>query len=536
MEKRAFLAILISFVIIYLFQAYFFPKPAPQTPAQAPAEKAAARPPEKTTAPAEPQAAHEPAAPPEMPPADREFKVRVESRLFKAIFTNRGARLLSFRLKAFKDHEGKPLELVCSPAAEKDLLPFAVDAGEAALTKEINTAIFSADAESIDLQRGGSGRFTMAVRLKQGGWISKTFEFYPYSYEIKVAVASSPALQHLALVLGPGLGNPSPAQAKSSRISRGRAVYLRDGSIERGKDKQTGPVGSVNWLGIEDTYFMMLGRFGRPVDGAITAPIEQLPSAQAALVKGLPREPFLLYVGPKDYTLLKQLGGGLDRLVDYGWFGFVAKPLLVALQFLYNYVHNYGVAIILLTIAIKIVLFPLTYHSSVSMLKMQKLQPEMTAIRERYAKKKGIEDRQKMNAEVMKLYKEKGINPMGGCFPMLLQIPVLIAFYNLLSVSIELRNAPFIWWLQDLSSHDPYYITPILMGVTQIIYQRMTPAPADPVQAKMMMIMPVVFIVMFINIQSGLVLYWTVNNVLSILQQWAMGRLGIVPTRAPAKK
>lgn len=474
--------------------------------------------------------------PPDLPAAERESKVRIETRLYKAVFTNRGARLVSFRLKEYKDFERQPIELVCGEAAAKDLLPFALAAEDVATTMELNSALYAADHDAIDLQSfGASARLTMSTRLASGGWVVKTYEFYPYSYEIKVVVSASPDLKGLSIALGPGLGNPSPDQSKNSRLLRGTVLYQREGQIKRDGDKAS-EVGSVEWLGVENNYFVMLARFASPVKAASTAPYEELHKIKAALIREIPPRPFMVYLGPKDYTLLRQLGSGLDRIVDYGYFGIVAKPMLRGLQYLYRYVHNYGLAIILLTVFIKIILFPLTYTSTVSMLKMQQVQPEMTAIRERYAKKKSIEDRQKMNAEVMKLYKDRGINPMGGCFPMLLQLPVLIAFYNLLSVSIEMRNAPFVLWIQDLSASDPYYVTPVLMGVTQLILQRMSPPPADPIQAKMMMVMPVFFTFLFLNIQSGLVLYWTVNNVLSILQQYLMGRFGLVPARTKAKK
>ncbi|MBI2839605.1 MAG: membrane protein insertase YidC [Acidobacteria bacterium] len=540
MEKRAFLAILISFAIIYGFGAFFGRKtPPPTAPAGTGSGQKAVAPPAQPSG----GQAVEPARqvvqelePPDLPAAERESKVRIETRLYKAVFTNRGARLVSFRLKEYKDFERQPIELVCGEAAAKDLLPFALAAEDVATTMELNSALYAADHDAIDLQSfGASARLTMSTRLASGGWVVKTYEFYPYSYEIKVVVSASPDLKGLSIALGPGLGNPSPDQSKNSRLLRGTVLYQREGQIKRDGDKAS-EVGSVEWLGVENNYFVMLARFASPVKAASTAPYEELHKIKAALIREIPPRPFMVYLGPKDYTLLRQLGSGLDRIVDYGYFGIVAKPMLRGLQYLYRYVHNYGLAIILLTVFIKIILFPLTYTSTVSMLKMQQVQPEMTAIRERYAKKKSIEDRQKMNAEVMKLYKDRGINPMGGCFPMLLQLPVLIAFYNLLSVSIEMRNAPFVLWIQDLSASDPYYVTPVLMGVTQLILQRMSPPPADPIQAKMMMVMPVFFTFLFLNIQSGLVLYWTVNNVLSILQQYLMGRFGLVPARTKAKK
>jgi len=533
MEKRAFIAIIVSFLIIYAFQAYFFPKVKPTAPAEKQetpvAERTPAPPP-----PPEPEVVKEvaPTAPPQAPAPEQEYKIRIETDLYKAIFTNRGARLCSFKLKAFKDHEGKQLELVSEAAVKKDRCPFALEAPDKAKTRLLNETLFAADHDQIQIQPGGQALLVMTATLPSGDWVVKKFQFVGGSYDLHAQVSLSPGFQDASLTLGPGLGNPGSGGEKDRRWNPGTVLALRNGKIERLTPKTAEELGSVDWIGIENQYFLMLARFPTPVQASISAPQEDLNKLRAAHVHRPPQTSFAVYAGPKDYTLLKQLGTGMENIIDYGWFSIVAKPLLTALRFFNGYVHNYGLAIIILTLVIKIILFPLTYSSTVSMLKMQKMQPEVAALRERYSKKKSIEDRQRMNAEIMKIYKERGINPMGGCIPIVLQFPVLIAFYNLLSVSIELRNAPFIFWIADLSAHDPYYITPILMGVTQVILQRMTPPPADPVQAKMMMIMPVFFTLLFLNIQSGLVLYWTVNNVLSIVQQYAMGRMGVVPTRA----
>ncbi len=536
MEKRALIAIVVAFIIIYFYQAYLVPKP-PAVPVPQPSEQRAAP---KDQSVEKPQASAiipaETTPPPSLPSADREFKIRVETTLYKAVFTNKGGRLFSLRLKTYHDEAGRPLELVCQDALGKNLLPFAVFSQDAAKAKEINDTYFSVDQDTVDVPAESHASLTMAAHLPSGSWVSKKFEFASGSYEVKVEISSSSDLRDLSIALGPGLGNPTAEQLKNRRTIRGIVVYEQNGKVQRLHQKDAQELGFVNWLGVEDNYFILLARFSEPVQAAATAPIQDLNKISSALIRGIPQKPFMIYVGPKDYTLLKQLGSGMDRLIDYGWFGILAKPLLIALRFLYIYVHNYGLAIIILTLAIKIILFPLTFKSTVSMLKMQKLQPEMNAIRERFSKKKSIEDRQQMNAEVMKLYKDRGINPMGGCIPILFQLPVLVAFYNLLSVSIELRNAPFIFWIHDLSSRDPYYITPILMGLTQLIMQRMTPSPADPMQAKMMMIMPIFFTILFFNVQSGLVLYWTVNNVLSIVQQYLMGRMGVVPTRVQSLK
>ena len=233
------------------------------------------------------------------------------------------------------------------------------------------------------------------------------------------------------------------------------------------------------------------------------------------------------YFGPKTERDLQSMPKNLKASINYGFFDIIAKPLNKFLNFLYGYVGNYGVAIIILTIIIKVLFWPLSQKSYKSMEQMKKLQPMMTKIREKYA-----DDREKMNAEIMQLYKTYKVNPAGGCVPMLLQIPVFFALYQALLGAIELRHAAFIphlpftdmVWLADLSAKDPYYITPLIMGATMFLQQRLSPPMNDPMQAKIMMFMPVVFTFLFLNFPSGLVLYWLVNNILSIAQQWLMVR------------
>jgi YidC/Oxa1 family membrane protein insertase len=224
----------------------------------------------------------------------------------------------------------------------------------------------------------------------------------------------------------------------------------------------------------------------------------------------------------------------LNQAIHFGRFlDWLVIPLLRSLKWVNGYVGNYGWSLIILTMLINLAMFPLRHKSVVSMRKMQEVQPEVKAIQDRYAKMKMSDPaRSKMNVELMNLYRERGVNPASGCVPMLLTLPVLFAFYSMLSVAIELRGAPFIGWIHDLSSHDPLFITPVLMGVTMMIQQRMTPSTADPVQQKMMLVMPLVMTGMFLWAASGLVLYWTVSNVWGIGQQMITNRLiGPAPQR-----
>jgi YidC/Oxa1 family membrane protein insertase len=238
-----------------------------------------------------------------------------------------------------------------------------------------------------------------------------------------------------------------------------------------------------------------------------------------------------LFVGPKDIDILKAQGNALEQSLDLGWFTVIAKPLLYTLKFFYNYVGNYGIAIIIITIILKALFFPLTHKSYKSMKGMQKIQPEMTKLREKYK-----DDRDAMNKAVMELYREHKVNPMGGCLPMVVQIPVFFALYKSLMFSIELRHAPFLLWITDLAGpdnlfgqllHVPMVIgpLPILMGISMFVQQKMTPSNMEPMQQKMMLALPVVFTFMFLSFPSGLVLYWLVNNVLTIGQQMYINKL-----------
>lgn len=226
-----------------------------------------------------------------------------------------------------------------------------------------------------------------------------------------------------------------------------------------------------------------------------------------------------LYAGPKIQDKLEQVAPFLNRTVDYGWLWFIAQPLFWLLEFIHGWVGNWGWAIIILTVLIKLAFFHLSAASYKSMARMRKLQPRLTALRERYG-----DDRARMNQAMMDLYKKEKINPLGGCLPILVQIPVFIALYWVLLESVELRQADFMFWIDDLSTYDPFFVLPILMGITMFLQQRLNPAPPDPLQAKIMMALPFVFTFFFLFFPSGLVLYWFINNLLSIAQQWVITR------------
>jgi YidC/Oxa1 family membrane protein insertase len=268
----------------------------------------------------------------------------------------------------------------------------------------------------------------------------------------------------------------------------------------------------------------------KSADHQVTVGIRHLPAA------GQQAFAYRLYAGPKEYDRLRSYRLNLEETIDFGWFIYgswslvrmIAQPLFAVLRLLHDFTHNYGVAIILLTAGIKLLFVPLTHKSYVSMRGMQELQPKVSALQKKYK-----DDRQKLQQELMELYRKHKVNPLGGCLPMVLQIPVFIALFNIFYTTIELRHAPFVLWIRDLSDKDPYYILPIIMGVSMVVQQKLQPTTMDPTQAKILLFLPVVFTYFFLWFPSGLVLYWLVNNILSILQMYITIRY-LQPAKQPA--
>jgi YidC/Oxa1 family membrane protein insertase len=332
-----------------------------------------------------------------------------------------------------------------------------------------------------------------------------------------------------SLLWGPGIGNPSPAEMKQRfTASTGAAVYS-GGKVYRMDERKYKPETSaynfVDWAAYEENYFAAL--FVLPAQKGQAVFLQEAQGQGKAPAYFLSvSQPQAAFIGPKDFDALKTFGHDTKKVINFGTFGSIAEILLVSVKFFFKLVPNWGIAIILLTLVIKIIFFPLTYSSTKSMARMAELQPKVKAIRAKYKKAKtDIAQRRQMNEEMMKLYKEHGINPAGGCLPLLIQLPIFWGVFRMLVASVEFRHAPFGLWLQDLSVRDPYYVTPILMGITQFISQKMTPTSADPSQAKMMLIMPFIMTIFFMNFQSGLVLYWLTTNVLQIAQQAIMNRM-----------
>ncbi|MEJ2232095.1 MAG: membrane protein insertase YidC, partial [Nitrospirales bacterium] len=283
------------------------------------------------------------------------------------------------------------------------------------------------------------------------------------------------------------------------------------------------------WLALQDKYFMSVfipenasSLFSKLENERVVSAGISLPAGSGEQIHKT-----RLYAGPKQYDVLKSFGIGLEDTIDFGWFIYgswsivkaVAKPLFSILRFIYEYTHNYGVAIILLTLGIKLLFVPLQYKSYKSMQGMQTIQPKVLALQEKFK-----DNKEKLNQELMKLYKEHKVNPVGGCLPMVLQMPVFVALFNILYMTIDLRQAPFMLWIADLSAQDPYYVLPVLMGISMVVQQKIMPTTMDPTQAKMMMILPVGLTFLFVTFPAGLVLYWVTNNVLTVTQQFVTDR------------
>ncbi|HEX5715260.1 MAG TPA: membrane protein insertase YidC [Thermoanaerobaculia bacterium] len=552
---RRFLLFIVLTVAIMATWTYFFPPPKPvPRPAVVPEVSGT---PGIPTAPAESPDTAQGTVPASLPPwagqpvqAAAEDRVVLEDETTRAVFTNRGAQLVSLQLKNQKTQQGGAVELVRKRA--EGPYPYGLVAKKGLGAHPLDQALFQA-------QRGRDGRSLVFRYHGPAGVAEKHFRFDDRGF--LEAVINVPSGGGWALAMGPGIGNPTAAEAGSSYSRRGVVYKLGDEVEEldpKGEEEATALPGRIGWVGLEDTYFLaaLIPRAG--LDGVLLQPMMAQGAAPDVRFRplppkdeitdeqeSLPREylvvlepegdslSLLSYWGDKNYDRLATLPYDLERSVKLGMFAFLAKPLLVALHWIHdNMVANYGWAIILLTIVIKIVLLPLTHNSMKSMKRMQELNPKVQSIRDKYKTKlkdkqgkPNLEVQRKMNDEVMAVYKQAGVNPVGGCLPMLLQMPILFAFFNLLTAAVELRNAPWMLWILDLSAKDPYYVLPIVMGATQWLQVRMAPQSGDPMQRRMFELMPIVMTVMFLGVPSGLVLYWLTNNVLTILQQAVYKRL-----------
>jgi YidC/Oxa1 family membrane protein insertase len=563
-QKRLILAAFLSLLVL-LAWSFFFQAPAPKPPPAAAPEAVTEGPsPEAETitgeapsATADEGRAAAVAAPREPIGATAEQRVEVDTSMGLAVFSNRGAQLLSYRVKEVTGRDGQPLEMVRARAAGS--YPFALtDPSGAPLP--INDALFAVEGP----ERGQTGTSEVVRFAYSGdaGAATKEFRFLD-SGLIEVAIHHE-GRGPWGVYLGPGLRNPAPEELKDS-FFRG-ASYLANNELEtqqapKLREELRVPGAGVSWWALEDIYFLSMIAPKTPVTTVALQPVLMSQGAAGELPSFLPRPPpdritddqedlppdvslvvfpqgrdldADAYWGAKRYQTLSELPYDLDRTIRWGTFGIIARPMLKLLLWIHDrVVANFGWAIVLLTVIIKIALFPLTHKSYVSMQKMQKLQPKIEAIKQKYRGKnrdqKGrpnLESQRKMNEEMQELFKAEGVNPAGGCLPLLLQMPVFFAFFALLRNSVELWNAPWMMWIHDLSAKDPWYVLPIVTGIAQFVQQRMTPATtANPSQRVLLNTMPIWFTVISFNFASGLVLYWFTNNLLTILQQWIYQRL-----------
>lgn len=537
MEKRTFIAVLISIALLWGWAAIapkLFPdlmkKPAPAKPA--PAKPAASK--SRTTAATSSSAPSSVAVPAPGTILSQPIgatalqETTIDAPEFIARFSNRGAELVSFLPKKYKTNTGQLVELVKARDPQRSDFPFAIETSNLALSTRLNTALYAVT------DRVEKNVHVLDYRYSANGVsVTKTFRV-GHEFQFDFAVNVAPAMPY-RVMLGPGIRTLSADERDTQFFITGNGVMQREGKLKilpREKSDRVSIFEDVQFVGIEDNYFLAVLKPTRSGEGIIRR-IEvksddpKVPGRKE-LYAGLNAAPDgtvagQAFFGPKQTNVLEKYG--LESTMQFGFFGFIARFLLEALIWVNTFTKNYGFAIIVLTIIIKIVLYPLQHKSIVSMKKMQKVQPKTEAIKNKYKKARSDpEQRQKMNVEMMNLYKQEGINPMGGCLPIVLQLPILWGFYGLLSRAIELRGAPFIWWIHDLSGKDPYYITPILMTATMFIQQAITPTSVDPMQKRMFMIMPLVFGWIFKEFPSGLVLYWLVQNLLTIAQQMIMNR------------
>lgn len=491
--------------------------------------------------------------------AGAEEEVVVETDLYRAVFTNRGGQLLSFVLGDHESRGGGAVDLV--RGRSQGPYPFAfVDPSGRPLP--LNEQLFAVERGSED----GDPVLTFRHR-GPAGVAEKRFRFRGEGlFDVQVEVERP---NDWALFVGPGIRNPSLEELEN-RFERRAAVYRSDGDVENldtmgTEERITLPAGQLDWVGLEDTYFLSAIMPTAPVGGVTVVPYllsedeaggwsftdlppeDELTEAQEDQGRDLAlvvrpdngQLAFTSYWGAKKYQRLKAMGYGLEETITiWSLLRPIAVPLLWALVWVYdNVVHNYGWAIVLVTIVIKLLLMPLTHKSFVSMRKMQQLNPQMQAIRAKWRSKlrdkKGkmnLDAQRQMNEEMQELYRTAGVNPVGGCLPMVLQMPVLFAFYQLLTTAVELRGEPWMLWITDLSRPSfvvggfPFEPLALVMGVTQVIQQRLTPMAGDPMQRKLMQAMPILFTLFFLGFPSGLVLYWLTNNLLTILQHSILQR------------
>jgi YidC/Oxa1 family membrane protein insertase len=539
MDKRALIGIGLSILVLVVYQqvvTYFYGPPptvsAPEVERNKP-ETTEPRENSAPTAPSVPPAASEAAV-----AAASAKEITVETENYRAVFTTAGARLKSFKFKKYRssvDEKSPPFEMIRNVPGVP--LPLGVR-WQAASPVDDSDVIYSVQGGDLNLAGDSKGTVIFRGQTKNGAVITKSFTFsgatYPIQMEVSVKAADG-AMASPEVLLADQSDHPAPNHDAPFE----GFIALVDNKIRREPPAEAAKghefTGDVSWAGFGHTYFLFALL---PENGAQhKVSVGQTGAALIGAVGGQAADQrYTLFIGPKEIDTLKAVGKGIERSIDFGIFWFISIPLLYILHFFHRFTASYGLDIIILTVLIKALMAPLTHKSYVSMKQMQKLQPQMERLKERYS-----EDKEKLNKEIMELYRRNGVNPLGGCLPMVLQLPVFYGLYNCLGTPIELRHAPFLW-IKDLSRPDwqslafsvpswwPAFlpggipVLTILMGASMFMQQWMTPTAGDPNQRKMMMLMPLMFTFMFVSFPAGLTVYWLVNNLLTIGQQYWINR------------
>ena len=545
MEKRAILAIVLSLVVVVVWSILFAPSPPPPTEFDDMAPPGALAPdtqlPTDAVRITERETASE-VAPSEaaQPPASeiQERLIQVDTGVALVTLTSRGAGVQTVQFHDYRtglDDDAAPIEI--GPARGAAMVPLSANVvTDGSLVIPLGRQLFATDGEDVALSGDRlDAEVSFHATLDSGVTVRRVYRFTHgrYDFEVSTAVEGLSPRADNALVVqwGPGLLEPGDDEVRRGQTAILPRSYVNNKIVDAVPDEGDEPVveqGPVSWAALGDTYFAAALIPREPQGDAVIVSRSWDAALNVAVRTPLfpdnPQQTMQVYVGPKEEPLLEAAEPSLTKVIDLGFFSPMARPMLQLLRLVNRWVHNYGVSIILVTVLIKIVFWPLTHKSYKSMKAMQKLQPKMKELQALYK-----DDKPGLNQAMMQLYRDQKVNPMGGCLPMILQIPFFFAFYNALLYSIELRHAPFICWenevlwgfrgICDLSVYDPSYITPVLMGASMFWQQSMTPTVGDPTQAKIMKFMPLIFLFFFLNAPAGLVVYWLINNVLSIVQQ-----------------
>jgi YidC/Oxa1 family membrane protein insertase len=510
MDKRTIIAVVLSMAVIIAWQMFFAP-PIKKTPPSTETTAAVNAPaPEAAEA---PESAASEAVPVPMPATDEEPEhvIEVETPLYSAEFSSRGGTIKKWTLKNYTDSNGAWVDLLRDGGVYQAL---AVGWNGDFSASRANFSITGGNLDLSDEKPTG----TLVFETSTGDYsIRRTYTFHHDSYvvDMKDEVTGTPNYEIT-------LGGDLIMHRKADRYSHVGPVLLVGTDLESIKPKKLKepklfPGADTKWIAVEDKYFCAALV---PKEPMLDAKVWMQDSSAVVAFKGETGvQEFSLYAGPKQEDDLKLAGGGLENIVNFGFFSVIARPIFWLLKKIYAVIGNYGWAIVILTIVVRGPFIPIVNKGQRSMKRMQEVQPLMAQVKEQYKN-----DPKRMQAEMMNIYKKHKVNPMGGCLPMLIQIPVFFALYRVLMVAIELRGAPWAFWIHDLSIKDPIYILPLVMGVSMFVQQKMTPTGGDPKQQKIMMFMPVVMTFLFLNFPSGLVLYWLTNNLLSIAQQIFVNR------------